>query len=103
MAQGHDTLAMPGHASGPGARRATDPAIRWSRLGLVVYGVDAGIVTTAVGDWVSSGWSGASRLVIWISVTAALAIGAAWVAEPAVTLLARCLQERRGRRSAVSR
>lgn len=76
-----------------------NPGVRWNRLGVAVYGVEAGIVSTAIGGWASSGSSGSSRLVVWISVTAALAIGAAWLAEPTVILLTRYLQDRRGRRS----
>lgn len=56
---------------------------------LAGYAVGAGIVTSAAGAAVASGLSGASQISVWIVVTALLAIGAAWLAEPTVTLLVR--------------
>lgn len=57
---------------------------------LVTYGLGAGIVTTAAGMWASSGLHGTPQLAAWIGVTAVLAIGAVWLAKPAVSLLVRC-------------
>jgi hypothetical protein len=58
-------------------------------LPLVAYGLGAGIVTTAAGLWASSGLRGGPQIVVWIGVTAALAIGAVWLAKPTVSFLAR--------------
>lgn len=97
---GHGTLIPSPRALEKTTNRHADPGVWWNRLGIAVYGAETGIVSTAVGGWASSGSSGSSRLVMWISVTAALAIGAAWLAEPTVSLLTRyLLQDRRGRRS----
>lgn len=96
---GYDTVFLSLRGLGKAAYQHADLGVRWNRLGIAVYGVEVGTVSTAVGGWASSGSSGSSRLVVWISVTAALAIGAAWLAEPTVTLLTRYLQDWHGRRS----
>lgn len=80
-----------------GASASAGPVTRGRRvLPLAVYGLAAGSVTTAAGLWASSRLSGTARLVAWIGVTAVLAIGAMWGAEPAIGILGRCYQ--RGRR-----
>jgi hypothetical protein len=88
----HGRAGMPLAASRPSGER------QWPRRGLVrgAYCVEAGITATAAGAWVSSGFSGPLRAVVWIGVTAALAVTAAWLAEPAVTALSRCLRGMRG-------
>ena len=64
-----------------------------SRLALGTYCVEAGITSTAAGAWASAGFSGSLRAAVWIGVTAVLALAAAWLAEPAVTVLDRCLRD----------
>lgn len=61
----------------------------WDPWLWVGYGAGTGIVTSAAGAAVSSRLSGAPRISMWIGVTTILAIGAIWLAEPAVNLLAR--------------
>jgi len=61
-------------------------------LGLVAYGVLAGILATTVGAWVSSPISGAARIVAWIGVTTVISLVLAWFAEAVVILLGRRLQ-----------
>lgn len=80
-----------GKSSPPGGRR-------WpgSRLALGAYCVEAGIASTAVGAWASAGFSGSLRAVVWIGVTAVLAAATAWLAEPTVAVLDRCLRGNRG-------
>jgi hypothetical protein len=71
-----------------GASPQTDPPpSRRHALPLVAYGLGAGIVTTAGGLWASSGLSGTLQIMVWIGVTAVLAIGAVWLAGPAVSFL----------------
>jgi hypothetical protein len=62
-------------------------------LALGTYCVEAGITSTAAGAWASAGFSGSLRAAVWIGVTAVLALAAAWLAEPAVTVLDRCLRD----------
>jgi hypothetical protein len=61
-------------------------------LALGAYCVEAGVTSTAAGAWVSAGFSGSLRAVVWIGVTATLAAAAAWLAEPTVTALSRFLR-----------
>lgn len=80
------------------AVRASDVSRRrrpGSRLALGTYCVEAGITSTAAGAWASAGLSGSLRATVWIGVTAVLALAAAWLAEPAVTVLDRCLRGNR--------
>jgi hypothetical protein len=86
------SLATSQH-SGAGARQRYG-----SGLALCAYCVEAGITATAVGAWASSGFSGVLRAVTWIGITALLALGATWLAEPAVTALERCLRITTARR-----
>jgi hypothetical protein len=67
-----------------------------SGLALGAYCIEAGVTSTAAGAWASAGFSGSVRAVVWIGVTAMLAAVAAWLAEPAVTALGRCLRGNRG-------
>ena len=62
------------------------------RLGLVVYGVVAGIAASALGAWASSRLAGSARIAAWLAVTAVLALSFAWFAERVVLLLIRCLR-----------
>ena len=59
---------------------------------LGAYCVEAGIISTAAGAWASSGLSGSSRAFVWIGVAGVLAAAAVWLAEPALSVLGRCLQ-----------
>jgi hypothetical protein len=70
----------------------------WSGRGLVhgIYSLETGITATAAGEWASSGLSGSPRAAVWIAVTAVLAVTAAWLAEPAVNALGRCLRGKPG-------
>jgi len=76
---------------------------RRNGIPLAIYGVEAGMVATAAGAWVSSGTSGPGRLVIWAVVSTALAVAAAWFAVPAVTVLMRIAGFELNRRRRVSR
>lgn len=67
-----------------------------SGLVLGAYCIEAGVTSTAAGAWASVGFSGSLRAIVWIGVTAVLAATAAWLAEPAVTALSRCLRGNRG-------
>jgi hypothetical protein len=58
-------------------------------LGLVAYGVLAGILATTVGAWASSPVPGAARVGTWIGITAVVALVLTWFAEAVVMLLAR--------------
>jgi hypothetical protein len=68
------------------------------RLGLVGYGMFAGIAASTLGAWVSSSISGAARIGVWIGVTALFALILAWFAEAVVMLLVRCPRHGLGRR-----
>src|SRR6266702_2967525 len=68
------------------------PERRANRLAFGIYCAEAGIATTAAGSWAAAGLSGLLRATVWTGVTAVLAVGAIWLAEPAVTALSRCLQ-----------
>lgn len=61
---------------------------RWN-LALTLYGVSAGLGTTALGAWSASAITGSARIVVWIAVTGVLSAGAAWLAAPIVALWAR--------------
>lgn len=71
---------------------ASRPQRPRNRLVLGTYCVEAGIASTAVGAWASSGLSGSPRAAAWIGVTAILVVAAAWLAEPTVSLLTQYLQ-----------
>jgi hypothetical protein len=64
---------------------------RGRSLGIVVYGVLAGILATTTGAWAASLFSGGTRIGAWIGVTAVISLVLAWFAESVVLLLARCL------------
>lgn len=64
-------------------------------LALGAYCVEAGVASTAAGAWASAAFPGSLRIVVWVGVTAVLAVAAAWLVEPAVTALDRCLQGNR--------
>jgi hypothetical protein len=58
-------------------------------LGIVAYGVLAGILATTMGAWASSPFSGGVRIGAWIGVTAVLSLVLAWSAEAVVAVLTR--------------
>jgi hypothetical protein len=62
------------------------------RLGLVGYGVTAGLCAGVIGAWVSSSLAGGARLAVWIGVTVVLAMTAGSFAERAVLLVSRLLR-----------
>lgn len=59
------------------------------KLGIVAYGMLAGILATTVGAWASSPFSGGTRIGAWIGVTAVISLVLAWFAEAIVFILAR--------------
>jgi hypothetical protein len=60
-------------------------------LGMMTYGVLAGILATTAGAWASSPMSGGARIGVWIGVTAVVSLAFAWFAEAVVTILGRFL------------
>jgi hypothetical protein len=90
----HGQAGMPLAASRPSDTGGRCRPGNWLLLG--AYCVEAGIISTAAGAWASAGFSGSLRAVVWIGVTAALAVAAAWLAEPTVAALGRCLRRNRG-------
>jgi hypothetical protein len=62
------------------------------RLGLVGYGVTAGIGASVIGAWTSSSIVGGARIVVWIGSTTVFGVAAAWFAEPVVLLVGRLLR-----------
>jgi hypothetical protein len=58
-------------------------------LGMVTYGVLAGILATTAGAWASSPIAGGARIGAWIGVTAVVSLVLAWLAEVVVTVLGR--------------
>lgn len=85
MDTGVDALA------GPAATDAHDPgvAVRPSGLEYISYGIVVGPVATAIGALVAERWGGVTRLVVWSTVTMALAVGAVLLAEPGLVALSR--------------
>ena len=65
---------------------------RGSGLALCAYSIEAGISSTAVGAWASSGLSGLLRAIVWGGLTTVLGIVAVCLAEPAVKALDRGLR-----------
>jgi hypothetical protein len=70
------------------------------RLGLVGFGVSAGVGASVIGAWTSSEVVGGARTEVWIGVTAVLAVVAARFADQAVVLVGRLLRTGLGRRPA---
>jgi hypothetical protein len=70
------------------------------RLGLVGYGVLAGIAASVIGAWVSSALGGGARIGVWIGLTVVLAVAAARFADQVVVLAGRLLRSWPGRRPA---
>ena len=68
-------------------------------LGIVAYGVLAGILATTTGAWASSPFSGGVRIAAWIGVTAVLSLALAWFAETVVAILTRWFAHGLGGRS----
>src|SRR5580693_7205481 len=84
--------AMTPRAAAALSRARTAASSREQRGGWVAragYGIGAGVLTSAAGAAVASGLSGVPRVSVWVGVTAVLALAAAWLAESAVTLIAR--------------
>jgi hypothetical protein len=69
--------------------------LQHSGLAYALYGISAGIGTTALGAWGASGITGGARIVVWVTVTAALSAGAAWIAVPVIALWTRPLRNQR--------
>jgi hypothetical protein len=74
--------------------RATDvhePAVAAKRSGLefIPYGIAMGSVATALGAMAAERWGGMTRVVVWITVTTIIAVGAVFVAEPGLAILGR--------------
>jgi hypothetical protein len=67
-----------------------------SSLAYVLYGVSAGIVTTALGALGAAVFTGG--IVVWVTVTAVLSAGAAWIAAPVIALWARSVRNERSLR-----
>jgi hypothetical protein len=63
--------------------------LQHSSLAYALYGIPVGIGTTALGAWGASGIAGNARIVVWITVTAVLSAGAAWIATPVIALWTR--------------
>jgi hypothetical protein len=63
-----------------------------SGLALCAYSIEAGISSTAVGAWASSGLSGLLRAAVWGGVTTVLGIVAVCLAGPAIKVLDRCFR-----------
>ena len=61
-------------------------------LALCAYSIEAGISSTAVGAWASSGLSGPLRAAAWGGLTTLLGVVAVCLAEPAIYVLDRCLR-----------
>jgi hypothetical protein len=64
---------------------------------LIPYGIVMGPTVTAIGALVTQRLTGIARVTSWISVTAVLAIGAIFAAEPALVLLDKYLWAHRER------
>lgn len=71
-----------------GARSAKPNRCQYG-LAVVSYWIEAGIATTAAGAWATKTLSGTARTAVWIGVTAVLAVGAMWLAEPSISVLSR--------------
>lgn len=63
--------------------------LQQSGLAYALYGIPAGIGTTALGAWGASGITGGARIAVWVTVTAVLSAGAAWIAVPVIALRTR--------------
>jgi hypothetical protein len=61
-------------------------------LAALCYGLVAGPITAALGAVVSVRMTGSTRVVVWVSATALLAIGAIYLAEPGMLMIRRCLR-----------
>jgi hypothetical protein len=53
---------------------------------MTLYGVSTGIGAAALGAWSASRINNDARTVVWITVTAILSTGAAWLAAPIISL-----------------
>ena len=69
--------------------------LQHSSLAYALYGIPAGIGSTALGAWGASGITGNARIVVWATVTAVLSAGAAWIAVPVIALWTRPLRNER--------
>jgi len=69
-----------------------------SSLAIVLYGVSTGIGTTALGAWSASGITSDARIIVWITVTAILSMGCAWIAAPIIALWIKPLRNEQGLR-----
>jgi hypothetical protein len=56
---------------------------------LIAYGAPAGLVATALGALMSSAVAGSARIVLWITVTGVLALGAIRLADPILAIFFR--------------
>lgn len=69
--------------------------LQQSGLAFALYGIPAGIGTAALGALSASGITGGARIVVWVTVTAVLSAGAAWIAVPVIALWTRPVRNER--------
>ena len=67
-----------------------------SNLAVAIYGISAGIGTTALGAWSASGITGSGRIAVWITVTTVLSLGSVWLATPVTSWWIRPVRNERG-------
>lgn len=85
---------MDTRADAPTSRRAREvhePVVSGKRSGsnFITYGIAIGPVATAVGALVTARLEGTTRIVVWSTVTAILAVCAILLAEPGLVILGR--------------
>jgi hypothetical protein len=83
----------------PHAAHVHEPVVAARRSGLeyIPYGVAMGSVATAVGALATERLGGATRIVVWSTVTTVLAVAAVLLAEPGLRILSRLFRASRNR------